>query len=192
MDAQAAARHLRKCFGRFATGVTVVTYRSEEGVRGATMNSFTSVSLDPPLILISVARTSRTCSAIENQPFAVNVLGVRQMDVALHFAGRPQNDLQIAWTEDDDLTAAPALGDAIAVFNCKPWNTYDGGDHVLILGEVVSSIIREGEPLAFSDGRFASMGLPMIDAPLVYSLDGPPTPAWTGAVHRLHHRIEQG
>src|SRR5256885_14847992 len=74
MDSTANARHLRRCLGRFATGVTVVTYRGADGFRGATMNSFTSVSLDPPLVLISVARASRTCDAIDGLPFAINVL----------------------------------------------------------------------------------------------------------------------
>lgn len=191
MDAQAAAKYLRKCFGRFPTGVTVVTYRSPDGVRGATMNSFTSVSLDPPLVLVSVARSSRTCAAIETEPFAVNILGVSQMDVALHFAGRPHKELQINWDGDDDPVTVPTLADAVAVFSCKPWQAYDGGDHVLIIGEVVSSVIREGEPLAFSDGRFTSLGLPMMDGPLVYALDGPPVAAWVGAAHRVQRIGEQ-
>jgi flavin reductase (DIM6/NTAB) family NADH-FMN oxidoreductase RutF len=89
MNVQDRARHLRACFGKFATGVTVVTYRAGEEVRGVTMNSFTSVSLDPPLILLSVAKTARTSDALDRTDFAVNVLRVDQMDLALHFAGRP-------------------------------------------------------------------------------------------------------
>ena len=192
MDSQIDTQSLRKCFGRFATGVTVVSYRSTEGVRGVTMNSFTSVSLDPPLLLISVARRSRTCEAIELQPFAVNVLGSAQMDVALHFAGRPKDGIRIAWTDDGNCETTPALADAIAVFQCKPWRQYDGGDHALIVGEVTSCAVRDGEPLAFHDGRFTSMGLPMMDAPLVFSLDGRPVPAWAGAAYRTHRRAESG
>lgn len=192
MDSQTQARSLRRCFGRFTTGVTVVTYRSNEGVRGATMNSFTSVSIDPPLVLISVARTSRACAGIDAQPFAVNVLGAGQMDVALHFAGRPKDGIHIEWDDDGGKETSPSLADAIAVFQCKPWQHYDGGDHVLVVGEVTSSVMREGEPLVFSDGRFMSTGLPLMDGPLVFSLDGRPVPAWTGAVCRVHHRTEQG
>lgn len=163
MDPQTAARNLRKCLGRFSTGVTVVTYRSTEGVRGATMNSFTSVSLEPPLVLISVARTSRACASIQFQPFSVNVLSASQMDIALHFAGRTSQSIHIAWEDKDMLDGTPSLAGAIAVFQCKPWRCYDGGDHVLVLGEVTSSAMREGEPLAFSDGRFMSIGLPLAE-----------------------------
>jgi flavin reductase (DIM6/NTAB) family NADH-FMN oxidoreductase RutF len=158
MDSQIDPRSLRKCFGRFATGVTVVSYRSSEGARGVTMNSFTSVSLDPPLVLISVARSARTCTAIESQPFAINVLGSGQTDVALHFAGRPKDGIRLAWDDDGNPGTTPALADAIAVLQCKPWRQYDGGDHVLVIGQVTSCVVREGEPLAFIDGRFTSMG----------------------------------
>ena len=188
MDAKTNARHLRRCFGRFATGVTVVTYESCDGVRGATMNSFTSVSMDPPLLLISVARTSRTCEAMADRTFSVNVLRADQMDVAMHFAGRPREGTFVDW----DLAAPgepPSLAGAVAVLRCRPWKRYDGGDHVLQLGEVISSEIRPGEPLVFSDGRFATVGLPLLDGPLVLSLEQPPVPAWTAAAHRMHHHI---
>lgn len=164
MDSKIDIRSLRDCFGRFATGVTVVSYRSNEGARGVTMNSFTSVSLDPPLVLVSVARTSRSCAVIGSAPFAVNVLGAGQKDVALHFAGRPQDGIRIAWNDDEDVATTPSLADAIAVLQCKPWRQYDGGDHVLIVGEVTSTVTRDGEPLAFSAGQFVSMGLPLKDA----------------------------
>ncbi|SOY77566.1 Flavin reductase domain protein FMN-binding protein [Cupriavidus taiwanensis] len=190
MDAQMHARNLRRCFGRFPTGVTVVTYRTPEGPRGATMNSFTSVSLDPALVLISVARTSRTCAAIDGLPFAINILRSDQMDIAMNFAGRPSDGIEVPWVDNGEPDATPALADAIAVFQCKPWQQYDGGDHVLVVGEVTSSVLRDGDPLAFSNGRFMSMGLPLMDGPLVYSLDGRPVPAWTGAACRLHHHAQ--
>jgi flavin reductase (DIM6/NTAB) family NADH-FMN oxidoreductase RutF len=186
MDQRTNARHLRRCLGRFATGVTVVTYRGADGIRGTTMNSFTSVSMDPPLVLISVARTSRACDAIDGLPFAINVLRADQMDIAMHFAGRPREGTPIAW-DDSRGGQPPSLLDAVAVLRCQPWQRYDGGDHVLQIGEVTSSALRDGEPLVFSDGRFTTIGLPMMDGPLVLSLDQPPVPAWTGAAHRLHH-----
>ena len=163
MDAQPHARDLRRCFGRFPTGVTVVTYRTDEGPRGATMNSFISVSLEPALVLISVARSSRTCTALDAQPFAINVLRLDQMDVASHFAGRPGQGIEIAWDDKGGPGTTPALAGAIAVFQCRPWRQYDGGDHVLVVGEVTSSVLRDGEPLAFSDGRFMRMGFPLMD-----------------------------
>jgi flavin reductase (DIM6/NTAB) family NADH-FMN oxidoreductase RutF len=193
-------RALRRCFGRFTTGVTVVTYRVGDEVRGATVNSFTSVSLDPPLVLVSLSRTTQAATAMDGLPFAINVLRADQMDVALQFAGRPRPGLRIAWdtpvawdppVDDpaDDL-AAPSLAGAVAVFQCRPWQRHDGGDHVLQLGEVRGADLRSGEPLVFSDGRFMTSGLPMLDGPLVLSLDGPPAPRWVGAAHRFHARAE--
>ena len=189
MDAQQKARHLRACFGKFATGVTVVTYRADEEVRGVTMNSFTSVSLDPALVLLSIARTAKTCDALDGIPFAVNILRVDQMDVALHFAGRPRPGALIKWAETED-TRLPYLEDALAVFQCRHWTRYDGGDHVLHIGEIVASTMNEGEPLLFNSGRFTSPGLPIIDGPLVTSFDGPPVPAWVGALHRVHRIMD--
>lgn len=191
-DAPAALdpRALRRCFGRFTTGVTVVTYRVGDEVRGATVNSFTSVSLDPPLVLVSLSRTTQACTAMDGLPFAINVLRADQMDVALRFAGRSRAGLRIAWDTPVDEADAPSLADAVAVFQCRPWQRYDGGDHVLQLGEVRSADLRAGEPLVFSDGRFMTTGLPMLDGPLVLSLDGPPAPGWVGAAHRFHARAE--
>jgi flavin reductase len=183
-------RALRRCFGRFSTGVTVVTYRVGDEVRGATVNSFTSVSLDPPLVLVSLSRTTHACTAMDGLPFAINVLRADQMDIALQFAGRPRAGLRIGWDALSDENDAPSLTDAVAVFQCRPWQRYDGGDHVLQLGEVHSADLRAGEPLVFSDGRFMTTGLPMLDGPLVLSLDGPPAPGWVGAAHRFHARAE--
>lgn len=182
-------RHFRSCLGRFATGVTVVTYRGPDGVRGATVNSFTSVSLDPPLVLVSLARKAQACAAMDGLPFAINVLRADQLDVAMQFAGRPRPGTRIGWqvTGADE---APSLSDAVAVLSCRPWRRYDGGDHVLQLGEVVDARVRPGEPLVFSEGRFTTLGLPMLDGPLIHSLDAPPAPGWTGAAHRLHHHAE--
>jgi len=191
MDAKTNARNLRQCFGRFATGVTVVTYQTTDGVRGATLNSFTSVSLDPPLVLVSLSRTTRISAAIDRVPFAINVLRADQIDVAMHFAGRPQLGSAIAWdTASGDDT--PSLSDAIAVFRCKPWQRYDGGDHVLQVGEVINSLTREGAPLLFSDGRFTAIGLPMLDGPMILSTDKPPQPGWIGAARRLQQYAEAG
>jgi flavin reductase len=183
-------RHFRRCLGRFSTGVTVVTYRTADGLRGATMNSFTSVSLDPPLVLLSLARTAQACAALEATPFAINVLRADQMDVALQFAGRAQPRLRIPWQPTGDAGHPPALASTVATLICRPWRRYDGGDHVLQLGEVLRADLRDGEPLVFADGRFMSTGLPLLDGPLVHSLDGPPAPGWTGFAHRLHHTAE--
>lgn len=184
-------RHLRKCLSRFATGVTVVTYATLEGTRGLTMNSFASVSLEPPLILVSLARHTKACDGIEDKPFAINVLRADQMDVAFQFAGRPRPGSRMCWEHAEHIDAlAPSLADAVAVFQCRPWRRYDGGDHVLHLGEVVRAETRPGEPLLFSDGSFATTGLPLLDGPLLITEGGQPAPSWTTAAHRFHHTTE--
>jgi flavin reductase (DIM6/NTAB) family NADH-FMN oxidoreductase RutF len=189
MDDDQRKRHLRACFGKFATGVTVVTYRAGQEVRGTTMNSFTSVSLDPALILLSIAKTAKTCDALNVIPFAINVLRVDQMDLALHFAGRPRPGAMVRWGQSE-FADLPYLEDSLAVLECRYWNRYDGGDHVLHIGEVVASKLSEGEPLLFSSGRFSSPGLPILDGPMVVTFDGAPVPAWVGALHRVHHLLE--
>src|SRR3954454_19746349 len=106
-------RAFRRCLGRFSTGATVVPYRTADGARGATMNSFTSVSLDPPLVLLSLARTAQACAALEATPFAINVLRADQMDVALQFAGRRKPRLRIAWAAPGDAGDPPALAGTV-------------------------------------------------------------------------------
>lgn len=147
-------RHLRNCFGQFATGVTVVTYEADGIPRGATVNSFTSVSLDPPLVLVSIAKSARTCTALERKAFAVNVLARDQCDLAMQFAGKPRDGVEIGWLDGD---LAPRLNGALAWFECRPWCQYDGGDHVLFVGEVTHYDARPAEPLVFHAGGFRCM-----------------------------------
>ncbi|MEV4644956.1 flavin reductase family protein [Saccharopolyspora sp. NPDC049357] len=181
-------REFRRCLGRFTTGVTVVTYRSAEGIRGATVNSFTSVSLEPRLVLVSLARRAQASNAMDGVPFAINVLRSDQTDLAYQFAGRPQSGLRIDWQSGAD--DVPTLPGAIAVLTCRPWRRYDGGDHILQLGEVIDAHTRPGDPLVFSDGQFTTTGLPVLDGPLVLSLDAPPAPSWTAAASRLQYHAE--
>ena len=91
-------RELRHAFGTFATGVTVVTTRTDDGVpHGATVSAFTAVSLDPPLVQVTLTRASRGARYLEAAPFAINILSVEQKDVALHFAGKVL-DAEPEWT----------------------------------------------------------------------------------------------
>lgn len=144
-------RDFRNCLGSFATGVTVVTCNTEKGKHGLTANSFTSVSLDPPLILVSVDRKTKACEYLKDNTFAVNILHASQEDLAMHFAGRPKEGLQLKWKEGE---VAPYLADALAIIECVPWRAYDGGDHVLYLGEVKRYQYDLGEALGFYTGRF--------------------------------------
>lgn len=146
---------LRSCLGRFATGVTVVTYAVDGEPRGATVNAFSSVSLDPPLVLVSIARTAKACPLLEGSPFCVNVLAADQVGIALNFAGKPL-DTPVHW---DEGVVAPRLREPHAWLECTPWRSYDGGDHVLYLGEVQQLAIRSSsEPLLFYAGSFLRRG----------------------------------
>lgn len=148
------AHFLRGSLGRFATGVAVVTFDGidDDGRprrHGITINSFTSVSMDPPLVLISLQRTVRSHDRIRGRNFTINVLGAEQEHVAMHFAGRPNHDP--VWIDGD---VAPRLAGSLSHFECTPWAEYDGGDHTLFIGRVESFDYRHGDALAFLNGAF--------------------------------------
>ena len=179
-------RHLRSCLSRFVTGVAVVSYVAHGEPRGVTVNSFTSVSMDPPLILVSLARTAKAVSHLSKVPFTINVLKASQLDIAMQFAGRPRDGVRVAWKGSaGDL--APVLTGALATFRCRPWQAYDGGDHVLQLGQVAEADVSgEEEPLLFDRGRFAMVGLSLFDNPRVIESD----PVIGGGIirsHLVHH-----
>ena len=146
---------LRSCLGRFVTGVTVVTFDGGGRRHGITVNSFTSVSLDPPLVLVSVARTARSHDALHGRPFCVNVLGAEQEDVARAFAGG--GDAVPSWHESAD---PPRLSNVLAHLSCRPWRAYGGGDHTLFLGEVTGYAYRDGDALAYANSRFTTVAEP--------------------------------
>ncbi|MPV90537.1 flavin reductase [Georgenia ruanii] len=143
------AQRLRSAFGRFPTGVCVVTFDGPGFRHGITVNSFTSVSVDPKLVLVSIARSARSHDVLLEAPFTVNVLGAEQEALAMHFAGRPNQEP--SWVEGD---WAPRLAGSLAHFECTPWKTYDGGDHTLVVGEVRSYGYRDGDALGFNGSRF--------------------------------------
>jgi flavin reductase (DIM6/NTAB) family NADH-FMN oxidoreductase RutF len=150
-------QHLRSCLSHFVTGVAVVSYYAEGEVRGMTVNSFTSVSLEPPLILVSLARSAKAVEHLSRVPFTINVLKASQVDIALRFAGCLCDSVCVEWHSTDDL--APTLKGALVTFRCRPWQSYDGGDHMLQLGQVIDADIHgDGEPLVFDRGQFAIVG----------------------------------
>lgn len=165
------SRALRNCLGRFATGVTVVTYQAGRHARGVTINAFTPVSLDPPLVLVSLNRRSKVSQNLEGASFVINVLTTRQYEMALHFAGTPR-DVDIAWDSVAD-GRPPRLAGCAAYFDCRPWRVYDGGDHILVLGEVASFEMGLAEPLVFYAGRFCRVGALVNGTPWIGSLDCP-------------------
>ncbi|SEP83329.1 flavin reductase family protein [Piscibacillus halophilus] len=147
-------KEFRNCLGRFATGVTVVTCNEGEQCHGLTANSFTSVSLDPPLVLVSIDRDTKAFQKLKDNRFIVNILSIDQQDTAMHFAGKPCEDLPFEWIETD---FGHRIQDSLAYIECEPWAEYDGGDHVLFLGKVVNFEYQEGEPLGFYGGKFSKI-----------------------------------
>lgn len=149
-------RALRDCCARFATGVTVITTRTAEGDHGMTVSAFMSVSLDPPLICISVDTRSKMLPRIEAvERFAVNVLPEHMSAHALHFAGRSQEELKDLF---EDRHGLPVLRGAGAIIVTDLVQRIAAGDHVLLVGQVRhldhDPIAR---PLVWHGGRFGSL-----------------------------------
>jgi flavin reductase (DIM6/NTAB) family NADH-FMN oxidoreductase RutF len=147
---------LRACMSRFTTGVAVVTYATAGGPRGATINSFTSVSAEPPLVLVSVARTARCHDQLPGRPFCVNILGAEQEPLAMIFAGMPVPAGQAGprWAPG---ARTPRLLSPLAWVECEPWRCYDGGDHTLVLGQVTGLDHRDGDALSYAWSRFGQV-----------------------------------
>jgi len=147
--------HLRRALGRFATGVTVVTTRGPGGkLEGLTANSFSSVSLDPPLVLWSLQKRAPSLESFRNSGFfAVNVLGAHQHDHCRHFA-TPSPDKFLSIPHTIGLGGCPILEDCIARFECSTHSVVEGGDHLIFIGRVENAVYREGEPLIYSAGSF--------------------------------------
>ncbi|GAA0449734.1 flavin reductase family protein [Alkalibacillus silvisoli] len=147
-------RDFRNCMGRFATGVTVVTCETDGQTHGFTVNSFTSVSLDPPLVLVSVDRNTKALEKLRGNDFIVNVLKEGQQDTAMHFAGKPKDERPFEWEQTE---GGHRIKNSLSHIECAPWAEYDGGDHVLFLGEVQNYSYEEGNPLGFYCGKFAKI-----------------------------------
>ncbi|MGY3677182.1 flavin reductase family protein [Streptomyces sp. TE33382] len=153
------SKQLRATFGAFPTGVTVVTVGGD-APRGMTANSFASVSLAPPLVLFCVNKDAVMHHNLEHaSTFSVSVLGAGQEKVARHFANRSrpagagQFDI-VGWTPGQ-VSAAPLIEGAVAHLECSKWQVYDGGDHTIFLGKVLTAVRwPDREALLFSDGRF--------------------------------------
>jgi flavin reductase (DIM6/NTAB) family NADH-FMN oxidoreductase RutF len=154
----------RAALARFATGVTVVGYAGEDGApRGITVNAFSSVSLDPPLVMVAIARRARSHELLRARPFSVNVLKVEQEPLARHFAGESQ-DVDIRWVKG---VVAPRLPEPLAWLECEAWGEYDGGDHTLFVGRVVDFLFGDADALGFYQSRFVPVARPVPSQPPV-------------------------
>ncbi len=151
-----SVREFRASLGMFATGVTIVTARTATGeLIGLTANSFNSVSLDPPLVLWSLARAAGSMPAFSaGSHYAINILAAGQQDLAERFAARGADRWSgVAFAEG--ATGSPLLAGAAATFECFNRSRYEEGDHVIFVGEVERCSHREGvSPLLFHGGRF--------------------------------------
>jgi flavin reductase (DIM6/NTAB) family NADH-FMN oxidoreductase RutF len=150
-------RHLRNALGRFVTGVTVITTRTRGGrLEGLTANSFSAVSLDPPLVLWSLRAASSCLPSFEDADhFAVNVLGAWQFALSQHFAKRAEDKFHNV-VHAPGLGGCPLLFGALATFECHKDARVTSGDHVVFFGRIERAEYREGEPLVFSAGKYGT------------------------------------
>ena len=154
------SRSFRDTMGIFATGGTVVTLESKE-LYGMTANAFSSLSLDPPLLLICVAKTASMHEALsETSSFAVNILGENQEGISTLFAKHGRMEEPLGGTPYHvGILGTPILDDCVAFAECKVRDQFPGGDHTIVVGEVVdfSSNDSSVDPLLFFKGRYRKL-----------------------------------
>jgi flavin reductase (DIM6/NTAB) family NADH-FMN oxidoreductase RutF len=142
------------------TGVTVVTSLKDGEPRGITVNSFASVSLEPPSLLICINREARSYLFIStSRVFCVNVLAGDQRRLAEHFSGKVRDRQFIEIGYKTDATGAPVLDGALAHFDCELAHEYLFGSHSILIGHVVSCSARPGSPLGYFNGGFHDFGI---------------------------------
>ena len=147
------AHEYRQALAQFPTGVTIITCMSKIGPLGMTANSFTSVSIDPPLIMWCAKKTSNRYAAfMQADYFSVHVMSAQQKELSLTFSKSGHAFDNINWSLNAH--KVPLISECLACFECRHYADYDGGDHSLILGLVEQVSVFEGEPLTFAQGRF--------------------------------------
>ena len=149
----------RQALGQFATGITIATTLDKDGVpHGLTVNSFNSVSLDPPLVLWSLNKESHQLDAFSNSGFyGISVLAEGQMDISNRFAAFVEDRFEgVSWQSGE--TGAPLLDGALATFDCKTETIIDGGDHIILIGRVIQAERKEGNPLLYFGGAYKQIG----------------------------------
>jgi len=149
-----AARELRTVMGRFATGVTVVTTAHRNTIHGMTANAFMSVSLRPPLVLVSLGRCRMGEILPRTKRYGVSVLAHDQKHLAAHFAAQKPSPTPPEFTFHNDV---PLLEGALAHLVCHVVDVHTAGDHELWIGEIEHLDERDGEPLLFYTGKFGTV-----------------------------------
>ncbi len=153
-------KDLRRALGTFATGVTVVTTIDSEGQpRGFTANSFTSVSLEPALILVCVAKAAAGYSVFsQTARFAINVLAESQQDISANFAAKDiERFTTVKW--DAGKNGSPLIDGVVAWFECEKHETIDAGDHIVLIGRVVDYQYTTKTPIGYCRGAYVTFGL---------------------------------
>lgn len=147
-------RELRNAFGCLPTGVTVVSMLDETGKpTGVTVGSFTSLSMSPALCLFSLGKKQASARLFtEGAPFVVNVLSTELVDLAWQFA-KPLEDKCAGVDLKETLVQVPRLNDTIAHFACHAHTIHDGGDHIIVIGEILDFDHKEGDALIFYRGQ---------------------------------------
>ncbi|MGH9549476.1 MAG: flavin reductase family protein [Terriglobales bacterium] len=160
----------RSALGSFATGVTVITVDYEGEVHGMTANAFTSVSLDPPLVLVCVDHRARTHAHLHaRKRFGVNVLAKDQQIISEYYA-RPAQDHRHAEQEagahfDRTAHGTPVLNGALAYLECRLHSAQDAGDHTIFIAEVEEVVVRGGDPLLYHRGEYRAIALSHAKSP---------------------------
>ena len=165
MPTDFSSKEFRSTVGAFATGVTVVTTRGEEHAYGMTANAFSSVSLDPPLILVCVISPSEGADHISaNGVFAVNILSQEQEPLSRYFASRDRPKGRDAFKEVPHrfgASGSPILDGAAAFLDCRVHATHEAGDHLIFIGEVLEiDNTEDGTPLVFHGGGYRLIHAP--------------------------------
>lgn len=147
--------HFRSALAQFATGVTIIMTRAPDGaLHGLTVNSFNSVSLEPPLVLWSLATRARSMQAFNRAShYIVNVLAAHQLELALRFSS-DAGDRFAALDYVDSASGLPILPGVAAWFECRARSRYLEGDHVILVGEVEHCHVNPSKPLGFHGGKF--------------------------------------
>jgi flavin reductase (DIM6/NTAB) family NADH-FMN oxidoreductase RutF len=142
-----------------ATGVSIVTARHGDVVHGMTVSDFASVSLEPPLVLVSAAKTARTLELIEaGKCFSLNILAADQQDLSNLFASKSKESERFAGLDTREaVTGAPLIPGAKVNLDCALAATHEAGDHVLCIGQVEHVEIQDAEPLVYYQGRYRDL-----------------------------------
>jgi len=159
---QIDSKEFRNALGQFATGVTVITTLDSNGNKaGMTANSFSSVSLEPMLVLWSLAKTAKTFDTFNQADrFAIHVLNADQQAISNQFASRCGDRFDgIQYTKGHG--GVPVLADYSAVFQCEIESRFEGGDHIILLGRVIDFDNKCQAPLIFHGGQYADLDLPV-------------------------------